>query len=144
MFHWPDLKQELQNSSPPVKDAHQTHVVQQDGETVRLTGGPEVNLRLKQAGSLSNFHWLENLSEDVAALVHGVVVKAQVTQQNLLRNQVDVSRRVREALVDQSGLDQVDPGHAASGRGHQVQDDVLQLNVHEHSGPKLVGVRSGH
>jgi hypothetical protein len=33
---------------PPVQDAHQPHVVQQDGEPVHLARAPEMNLRLHE------------------------------------------------------------------------------------------------
>ena len=54
-----------------------------------------MDLSLQKARPLSNLHGLQDLSEDIAPLVHGEVVEAVITQQDLLRDEVNVPRRQR-------------------------------------------------
>ena len=39
------LGDEVEHGDPPVEDAHEAHVVQEDGEAVRLRGGAVVDLK---------------------------------------------------------------------------------------------------
>ena len=39
------LGDEVEDGDPPVEDAHEAHVVQEDGEAVRLRGGAVVDLK---------------------------------------------------------------------------------------------------
>ena len=52
-----------------------------------------MDLSLQKARPLSNLHGLQDLSEDIAPLVHGEVIEAVITQQDLLRDEVNVPTR---------------------------------------------------
>ena len=122
-----------------------------------------MHLRLQGVVPLArHLHGPQDLGEDVGLLVGRAVDEAEVAEQDLLRDEVDVARGVAEALVDEARPEEVDAGerplaarlqHPRVGGGvgigvaeEEVEDDVLQLKVHEHAGPDVAaeeGVRAG-
>ena len=59
------LGDEVQHRQPPVQDAHEPHVVQEDGEPGDILGGFVVNLGLEDRVRLLDLHWLESDSHHV-------------------------------------------------------------------------------
>ena len=62
-----------------------------------------MDLGLQRVVPLPLLHGPQDLGEDVGPLVGGAVDEAEVAEQDLLRDEVDVARRVAEALVDEAG-----------------------------------------
>ena len=53
------LGDKIQHSEPPAEDAHEPHVVQEDGEPGDILGGPLVDLSLDNRVPLLDLHSLE-------------------------------------------------------------------------------------
>ena len=105
-------------------------------------------------------HGTEDGGEDVGPLVLGRVDVAEVGEEDLLGDEVDVLGAVGERLEDQARAEKVDPRQRGSSLRtflvsgvlpawtsglvprmimEEVQDDVLQLEIHEHPRPDLTG-----
>lgn len=69
------LHEEVADGQDPVKDTHDLHVVEDDGELVGLLGRPVVELQLERLGLLTPGAGLKNLLKHIGTDVHwGVCV----------------------------------------------------------------------
>ena len=95
------LGDEVQHRQPPDEDAHEPHVVQEDGESSDILGGPVVDLSLEDRVPLLDLHWLEDAGEHIGPLIGREPTEPGVCQQNLLEHEVNIIGEVGEALVHQ-------------------------------------------